>query len=265
MTKASVPRPLYLISNDDGVHAPGIHALAAAVDAFADWLIVAPQVERSGAGQGISLTMPLRMEQLSDQIYSVEGTPTDCVMFALQKLLKRRPDMVLSGINRGANIGQDTLYSGTVAAAMEGCLHGIPAMAFSLDQRRAFARSDYDAAAAVVAAVLARPTLLAAAKHSVLNVNIPAVPAQAMAGFAAATLGRRIYDHQIVEGIDPRGRPYYWIGGGGSDFLDIPGSDCVLLAARHVTLTALSPEHFDRQVQSTIGLSLEATCAIFPD
>ena len=264
MIKSPPARPLFLISNDDGVHAPGIHALAAAVDAYADWIIVAPQVERSGAGQGISLTMPLRMEQLSDRIYSVEGTPTDCVMFAMQKVLKRIPDMVLSGINRGANIGQDTLYSGTVAADMEGCLRGIPAMAFSLDHSRAFARADYDDAATVIAALLARPDLCAAARQSVLNVNIPRIAATKMSGFTAAALGRRIYDHQIVEGVDPRGRPYYWIGGGGSAFENIPGSDCVMLASGYVTLTALSPEHLERQAQATIGQSLEAQCAIFP-
>lgn len=252
-------RPFFLISNDDGVHAPGIRALAAAVEPLGDVLVVAPHVERSGMGQALSLTVPLRLEQLAPTMYAVEGTPTDCVMLAMSKLLHgRRPDFVLSGINRGANIGQDTLYSGTVAAAMEGCLHGIPAIAFSL-AARAFAYEEYQAAIHVVRAVMKDTRLTDAAKGGVLNVNIPGGPASALKGFAVSTLGRRIYDNQVVESVDPRGRPYFWIGGGGVQHADIPGSDCNLLSEGYVTLTALKPEHHHETVNDALRRSCGAT------
>lgn len=236
-------KPLFLICNDDGVHAPGIRALAAAVEPFGDCVIVAPHVERSGSGQALSLTVPLRMERLSSNTYAIEGTPTDCIIFALNKILERRPDYVLSGINRGSNIGQDTLYSGTVAAAMEGAVNGIPAIAFSLAGRRLFELSDYADAIKVVRLLFENHDLLASAKSGVLNVNIPNVPIASMQGFAVTRLGRRVYDAAIAENTDPRGRPYYWIGGGGEDFQDIPGTDCKLLNENFVTLTALGLDH----------------------
>lgn len=236
-------KPLFLICNDDGVHAPGIRALAAAVEPFGDAVIVAPHVERSGSGQALSLTAPLRMERLSANTYAVEGTPTDCIIFALNKILDRRPDFVLSGINRGSNVGQDTLYSGTVAAAMEGAVNGIPAIAFSLAGRRLFELSDYADALKVVRMLFEHQEWLQAAKSGVLNVNIPNVPLASMRGVAVTRLGRRIYDAAIAENTDPRGRPYYWIGGGGEDFQDLPGTDCKLLSENYVTLTALGLDH----------------------
>lgn len=252
-------RPFFLLSNDDGVHAPGIHALAEAVEPYGDTLIVAPHVERSGAGQGISLVTPLRMERLSSNVYAVDGTPADCVMFALRKLVERKPDFIFSGINRGSNIGQDVLYSGTVAAAMEGCLNGIPAVAVSLAGRQRFERADYADAVKVMRQLLERHELLHAAHGGVLNVNIPDVPLAQMAGFASARLGRRIYDNQIAEAIDPRGRPYFWVGGGGEDVEAIPGSDCVLLSQYYITLTALTPDRIDSKGQANIESYLTAT------
>lgn len=249
-------KPFVLICNDDGVHAPGIKALADAVTPFADWLICAPHVERSGSGQGISLTVPLRAEKLAPNIHAVDGTPTDCVMYAFAKLCERRPDFVLSGINRGSNIGQDILYSGTVAAAMEGSLRGIPAIAFSLAKRRAFQRSDYEASVGIVRTLFQRPELLHPAKGGVLNVNIPGVAE--IRGFRVCGLGRRIYDGQIVENNDPRGRPYFWIGGGGEDVADIPETDCTLLSQGYVTLTTLSPDRSDSIANHALKEGLEA-------
>lgn len=236
-------KPLILLCNDDGVHAPGIKALALAIEPLADYVICAPHVERSGSGQALSLTTPLRVERIASNIYACEGTPTDCAMFAILNLLPRKPDWILSGINRGSNIGQDTLYSGTVAAAMEGCLHGVPAIAVSLKNSRAFELTDYSDAVHVVRTLFKHADLLASAKGGVLNVNIPPVPLADMRGFKVCGLGRRVYDAQIVESVDPRGRPYYWIGGGGGEFVDIPGSDCVLLEQNFVTLTVLQPDH----------------------
>jgi 5'-nucleotidase len=239
MTKA---RPFFLISNDDGVHAPGIAALAEAVSEFGDYVVVAPHEERSGVGQGLTLTLPIRIERLQPNVYATTGTPTDCVLVALNKLLTRRPDFVLSGINRGSNIGQDTLHSGTVAAAMEGAVHHIPALAFSLRGRN----DDIDAyknAASVVKHLLADQNVLKAAASGVVNVNIPNVAPQAIRGYKVARLGRRNYDTQIVESVDPRGRPYFWLGGGGDIFETIPDSDCLWLAQDYVTLTVLQPDH----------------------
>jgi len=251
-------KPLFLLCNDDGVHAPGIKALAAAVEPFGDWIMVAPHVERSGSGQALSLTTPLRVEKQASNVYAVEGTPADCVMFAMSKLLDRKPDFVLSGINRGSNIGQDTLYSGTVAAAMEGLMHAVPAVAFSLQARRAFELSDYADAVTVVRRLFEHQELLEPAKTSVLNVNIPGVPLGQMRGFAVTRLGRRIYDMQIVEGVDPRGRPFYWVGGGGEDVADIAGTDCKLLLEHYITLTALSPDHTNMAVNAALTSGLAA-------
>ncbi len=246
-------KPLILLCNDDGVHAPGIKALAMAVEPFADVVICAPHVERSGSGQALSLTTPLRVERIASNTYACEGTPTDCVMFGILNLLDRKPDWVLSGINRGSNIGQDTLYSGTVAAAMEGCLHGVPAMAVSFNKRDAFELTDYADAAKVVRVLFTHADLLAPARQGVLNVNIPDAPLASMRGFKVCTLGRRIYESQIVPSVDPRGRPYYWIGGGGSEFVDMPGSDCVLLDQNFVTLSVLQPDHVHPEANSAIS------------
>lgn len=251
-------KPLFLICNDDGVYAPGIKALAMAVEKMGDVIVVAPHVERSGSGQALSLTLPLRADRIENNIYAVEGTPADCMVFAFSKILDRKPDFVLSGINRGSNIGQDTLYSGTVAAAMEGCLSGVPSVAFSLNARKSFELTDYLDAVKVVRMMFEKPELLEPAKHCVLNVNIPHLPFEQLKGFAVAKLGRRIYEQQILEGTDPRGRPYYWIGGGGEAFADLPESDCKLLAEGYVTLTALSPDHIDPTANAAMKQSLES-------
>ena len=252
-------KPLFLIVNDDGVHAPGIKALTMAVESIADLIVVAPHVERSGAGQGLSLANPLRMERLAANIYAVDGTPTDCVLFALNKLMDRKPDWLLSGINRGANIGQDTLYSGTVAAATEGAIHGIPSIAFSL-AARAFELNDYADAIKVVRLVIAEAAHLLAdgpPGARLLNVNIPKLPLAAMKGVRVATLGRRVYDTQIVESQDPRGKPYFWVGGGGEAFDDRPGTDCNLLNEGYVTVTALQSDHTHHAANSRLTATAE--------
>ncbi len=251
-------KPLFLICNDDGVHAPGVRALLMAVEPFGDCVVVAPHVEQSGSGQALSLTRPLRMERLASNIFAVEGTPTDCVIFAMNKLLDRRPDWVLSGINRGANIAQDTLYSGTVAAAMEGAIHGVPAMAFSFSGRRRFEITDYAEAVKVVRMLFSMEQALKPQEPGVLNVNIPDLPLAQIKGFRMADLGRRVYDAQIVEGLDPRGRNYYWIGGGGEAYADQPGSDCNLLAEGYVTLSVLRPDHVHQEANARLRSTMES-------
>lgn len=264
-------RPLFLICNDDGVHAPGIKALTMAAERLGDVVVVAPHEEKSGFSQALTLTSPLRIDPIDGRTYGVTGTPADCVILAVNKILDRHPDFVLSGINRGSNIGQDTLYSGTIAAAMEGVMQGSRGVAFSLDKRRAFDFTDYADAIKVVRVVL--ESLVADFYHTlgseagqkdksgaingVLNINIPDLSFHEIKGFQVCHLGRRIYDKQVVEQIDPRGRPYYWIGGGGEDIEDIQGSDCKSLREGYVTLTGLSPEHVDLKHQSHLLATLK--------
>jgi 5'-nucleotidase len=233
-----------LLSNDDGVHAPGIRALAEAVTPIADVVVVAPHVERSASSHAISISLPLRVEEIGPNFFAVEGTPADCIMLACRKLLRRKPNWVLSGVNRGANLGIDTIYSGTVGAAMEGTLHGIPSMAVSC-----FGRAKdilhYETAGKVVRLLLEQPEIQDIAKDGLLNVNVPNLPWNRLRGIAVATLGRRIYEEEMQEGTDPRGRSYFWIGAGGEMFDNIPGSDCVLIDEGFVTVSVLRPSFLD--------------------
>ncbi len=240
-------RPLFLLSNDDGVHAPGIRQLAASVREFGDVVIVAPHVERSASSHAISIHSPLRMEEIETGIYAVEGTPADCIMIACRKLLRRKPNWVLSGINRGANLGIDTIYSGTVAAAMEGVMHGIPAVAVS-SFGKAREILNYEAAGRVVQELIKSQDVFAELlQQGLLNVNVPNLPFEQIKGIRVAGLGKRMYDEEMQEGTDPRGRPYYWIGAGGDMFADIENSDCILLEQGFVTVSVLRPCLLDEQ------------------
>ena len=229
-------RPFILLSNDDGVRAPGIQALADALASVADLLVAAPDRERSAAGHSISLDHPLRAEQLRPGVYAIDGTPVDCVYLALHHLVPRKPDLVLSGINNGFNLGSDVFYSGTVAAALEGALRGIPAMALSLERRKpqdfTFAA---DFARELVVDVLGRgPAALA--PGTFLNVNFPAGPVQ---GLRTTRMGRRIYRDQVSVREDLRGRAYYWIGGPEEKGEDDPESDCTAIQEGVVSVTPI--------------------------
>jgi 5'-nucleotidase len=210
-----------LLSNDDGVNAPGLAALAAAFPDDEVW-VVAPDREQSASSHAISLHRPLRIVEVGERRFSVDGTPTDAVYLALNHVLRGRPpDLVLSGVNHGPNLGNDVLYSGTVAAAMEGALLGVSAIAVSLA-----ARPPHDfAPPAAFAASLARSiAALHPPRPILLNVNVPEGPVR---GYRLVRLGKRTYGNEVVEKTDPRGRKYYWIGGeGGAVNEDIPGSDC---------------------------------------
>jgi 5'-nucleotidase len=202
-----------LLSNDDGVHAPGLSALATAFEGDEVW-VVAPDREQSASSHSISLHRPLRLFELRPRWYAVDGTPTDAVYMGMNLVLRSaRPDIVISGVNHGPNLGNDVTYSGTVAAAMEGALLGVHAIAVSL----------------------------ASSAPLLLNVNVPPGPVR---GFRFARLGRRTYGNEVVEKTDPRGRKYYWIGGeGGPTNEDIPGSDCNCVLKDG--LVAVTPLHLD--------------------
>jgi len=227
-----------LLSNDDGVHAAGLQALAAAFEGDEVW-VVAPDREQSASSHAISLHRPLRMQEVAPRRFAVDGTPTDAVYMGLNLVLRgARPDVVVSGVNHGPNLANDVLYSGTVAAAMEAALLGVHAIAVSLAGPPPHEFTD----AARFAAVLARRVVASPPPAPLLlNVNVPPGPVR---GYRFVRLGRRTYGNEVVEKLDPRGRKYYWIGGeGGPTNEDIPGSDCN--AALSERLVSVTPLHLD--------------------
>jgi 5'-nucleotidase len=231
-----MPKPLILISNDDGVRAPGIVALADALADLGEIVLAAPDRERSAASHSISLDRPLRAEQVAPNAWAIDGTPVDCVYLALHHLVPRKPDLCLSGINNGFNLGSDVFYSGTVGAAVEGALRGVPAIALSLERQ---SPQDFSHAAAFAASlvrdILGRgPGTIE--PETLLNVNLPAGPVR---GLRPTSLGRRIYRDQVSVRKDLRHRDYYWIGGPEEKGPDIPGSDCTAVQAGLVSVTAI--------------------------
>ena len=227
-----------LLSNDDGVHAPGLSALATAFEGDEVW-VVAPDREQSASSHSISLHRPLRLFELRPRWYAVDGTPTDAVYMGMNLVLRSaRPDIVISGVNHGPNLGNDVTYSGTVAAAMEGALLGVHAIAVSLASSPPHV---FDEAARFAAALARRVVANPPPAPLLLNVNVPPGPVR---GFRFARLGRRTYGNEVVEKTDPRGRKYYWIGGeGGPTNEDIPGSDCNCVLKDG--LVAVTPLHLD--------------------
>ena len=224
-----------LISNDDGYLAPGINALAEALATIADIIVVAPDSNRSGASNSLSLDRPLSVQQAANGFYFVNGTPTDCVHVALTGMLGFKPDLVVSGINNGANMGDDTLYSGTVAAATEGFLFGIPAIAFS--------QASYGWANIESAARLARDIVLRRFEQLerpfLLNVNIPNLPYEQLTRIVATRLGRRHSAEPVIKALDPRGREIFWIGPPGATKDAGPGTDFYAASQGQVSITPL--------------------------
>ena len=202
-----------LLTNDDGIHAPGLELLEAVAARLSDdvW-VCAPAEEQSGAGHSLTLHMPVRLRRFGDKRFAVTGTPTDAVNLALRKLFADRPpDLVISGINGGENLADDITYSGTISAAMEAALAGIPAVAMSQAMREG--GHGFAAAEGWAAKVLAPLTRVPIARRTVINVNFPALPAEAVKGIRVVRQGFHDYARgSLVEGVDPRGRPYYWFG-----------------------------------------------------
>ena len=224
-----------LISNDDGYLAPGIIALAEALASVAEIVVVAPDSNRSGASNSLSLDRPLSVQQAANGFYFVNGTPTDCVHVALTGMLDYRPDLVVSGINNGPNMGDDTLYSGTVAAATEGYLFGIPAIAFSQAE---FGWTHIDAAARLARDIVLRRFDELGAPY-LLNVNIPNLPYEQMGTLIATRLGRRHQAEPVIRARDPRGREIFWIGPPGATKDAGEGTDFHAVAQGLVSVTPL--------------------------
>ena len=225
-----------LISNDDGYYAPGIHALAHALRGLGEVTVVAPERDRSGASNSLTLDRPLSLRQVSEGVYYVNGTPSDCVHLAVTGMLDHLPDIVVSGINHGSNMGDDTVYSGTVAAATEGYLLGVPAIAFSLASHT---WNDFSAAAEIAKQLVARVVAHPLDAPVLLNVNIPPCDLQAIQGVKVTRLGRRHKAESVIRSTTPRGETVYWIGPAGSAQDAGEGTDFHAIQNRFVSVTPL--------------------------
>lgn len=237
-------KPLILVSNDDGFSSMGINALMRALAAIGEVIVVAPLTDQSAISHAMSLNRPLRLKQQPSAfengqevlVYSVDGTPTDCVYMGMHHVLKgRRPDLVVSGINHGANLGYDVLYSGTVSAAMEGCLLGVTSVAVSLVSLHNY---DFEKAAEFVQSFCEGILKKSWPRATLFNVNIP--KRVDSLDFAVTRLGRHEYTSEVTERKDPRGHNYYWIGGTWSGYQDLPGTDCRAIAQGHISVTPIT-------------------------
>jgi 5'-nucleotidase len=228
---------LILVTNDDGIHAPGILTLAKALRDLGRVLVVAPDRERSAASHSLTLNHPLRIEELGEDRFAIDGTPTDCVHLATHVILEgKKPDLVVSGINRGGNLGQDVTYSGTVWAAMEGGLMGVPSLAVSLvDDRYA----DYRPAASFAANAASWVREKGLPEGTILNINVPDDPNQDIDKFLITHQGFHRWEENVIKNSDPRGRTYYWIGGTKLPYKGDTDTDLGAVTAGYISVTPL--------------------------
>lgn len=225
-----------LVTNDDGIDAEGLRVLAEALNTLGNVWIVAPRHEQSAVGHSLTLHRPLRVHKADEKKFAVDGTPTDCVCLAVNALMERPPDLLVSGINTGGNMGDDITYSGTVSAAWEGTLLGIPSFAISTlcDDKEVFHFEPAADFALKLARALLRNRLPA---NTLLNVNVPNTNGSPITQYRITRQGRRIFSDPIVEKIDPRGKKYYWIGGAFLGFEDIPNSDLLAVHQQFISIT----------------------------
>ena len=226
-----------LMSNDDGVYAKGISTLASELSNISEVTVIAPDRNRSGASNSLSIQVPVRIRQMPNGYYSVTGTPTDCIHLAVTGYFKSKFDMVVSGINAGANLGDDVLYSGTVAAAAEGGILGLPSVAFSLVGKDP--QENYDTAAAVARQIVERLKTTPLPHGTILNINVPDVGLEELKGFEITRLGKRHPAQPAVKALDPRGYPVYWIGASGLEEDAGPGTDFHAIKENKVSITPI--------------------------
>lgn len=240
-----------LVTNDDGVRSEGLHVLADALRGLGEVTIVAPQVEASAIGHALTLRRPLRLELLGESFYEVDGTPTDCVSIAITQLYKGMPDLIVSGINKGYNLGDDVTYSGTVAGALEGALLGIPSIAVSLE--RTYEQYDFGPAAAAAASVaeLVLPVGLSARRF--LNINVPSGQPK---GMRVTFQAKRNHVTVVSERLDPRNKPYYWIEEGEDAWEPHDQSDYQAVKDGYVSVTPLQPDLTDYDSMAQIAALL---------
>ena len=229
-------QPLILVTNDDGIHSRGLFPLVEALEALGEVRVYAPDREQSAVGHSVSLHRPLRVNALKERWFAVDGTPTDCVMLAVRELLGARPDLVVSGINAGANLGDDVTYSGTVAGAYEGMLLGVPSFAIS---NASYQPTRMDTAARVAVRLAEYLLDHGLPPETMLNVNVPDVSYDELEGVAMTKMGRRDYQDEIVERLDPRGGTYYWIGGSEPSHVVEAGTDFEAIEGGMVSVTPL--------------------------
>jgi 5'-nucleotidase len=227
---------IILLSNDDGIHSEGLTALEQTLQQVGETYTVAPDRVQNSMSHALTLHRPLRVQEQGPRRFSVDGTPTDCVKLALTGLLPVRPNLVVSGINKGPNLGDDIIYSGTVSAAIEGALLGIPAIAVSLVTFKNF---DFRAAAEFTATLVSGILKNGIPPETLLNINVPSLPKDELKGWRLTRMGKRHYSENIVERIDPRGRKYYWIGGDDLGFAQEDGTDCVAVHEGYISVTPL--------------------------
>jgi 5'-nucleotidase len=225
-----------LLTNDDGVLSEGLRTLARTMAVLGDVYVVAPDRERSASAHSLTLHRPLRVEERAPRTYAVDGTPVDCVNLAVYGILKEHPSLVISGINNGPNLGEDLVYSGTVSAAFEATFLGIPAFAISLAAREDFR---YQVAANFALQVATHIMKDGLPKDTFLNINVPNVAEDEIRSYTITRQGKRIFADAIVEKVDPRGKKYYWIGGGDQGFQEIKGTDCYAIAHHSISITPL--------------------------
>ncbi|MDP2689897.1 MAG: 5'/3'-nucleotidase SurE [Deltaproteobacteria bacterium] len=237
-------KKVILVSNDDGIRSDGLLKLAGALKRLGTVYVVAPDRERSAASHSLTLHRPLRVDPVGPRMYAVDGTPTDCVTLAVNGILPVRPDIIVSGINRGGNLGEDVSYSGTVSVAMEGTLLGIPSIALSLVARENF---DFRAAASFASRLVRHVFKKGIPKDTLLNVNIP--PVKTIKGYRITSLGKRFFSDVVVEKVDPRGKKYYWIGG---DMVRWEGGKEADFQAIKKGYISITPIHLDMTNYDTI-------------
>jgi 5'-nucleotidase len=239
-----------LVTNDDGIASPALYGLRQELESLGRVFIVAPDRDQSATSHSLTLYRPMRIDRPADDTYAIDGTPTDCVLAATHGLLPVAPDLVVSGVNRGPNMGDDVFYSGTIAAAIEGALQGLPALALSLVTGGGPADFGYACrfARSLVDEVIARGM----PPKSVLNVNVPARPAAEIQGVKITRLGKRAYDDSLIERVDPRGRSYYWIGGDAPVWQPEPESDFLAVDEGYVSVTPLHLDLTDNALRVTL-------------
>lgn len=234
--QSKTKRMRILLSNDDGYFAPGLQTLAKHISQVAEIVVVAPERNRSGASNSLTLDRPLSIRQAENGFYYVNGTPTDCVHLAVTGLLDQLPDMIISGINDGANMGDDTIYSGTVAAAMEGFLLDIPSVAVSMSQHNA---KHFDTAARIVTELLPKIMQRPVQGPMLMNINVPDIAYEEIQGVVTTRLGKRHKAEPVIKSLSPRGETLYWVGAAGEAQDAGPGTDFYAVAHKQVSITPL--------------------------
>lgn len=250
-----------LLSNDDGVHAVGLKALQRELKKIGEVWVVAPLEEKSTTGHSLTIHKPLRMIPMGNQFYGVSGSPADCVYLGIRQVMRKLPDLVVSGINRGANMGQDVYYSGTVSAAREACILGIQSMAVSLsiDFKEAQDEDElhYVSAAKVAVKILRQLRKSPAPKHTLFNLNVPDLPLGRIRGVKLARQGFRFYSGGILRRRDHRGKDYYWVGGQYKGFRKDDDTDCSAVEARYASLTPIKLDSTDLQCMASLERDLK--------